>query len=111
LDWHDSTTWLAVGLIGNAIFFSRFLIQWLASEKAGRSVVPTVFWHLSIWGSIVLLLYALHKRDPVFILAFLPNVFVYLRNLHLIRREKAGDPEGPTDLARGAERRVVDARS
>ena len=111
MDWHDSTAWLAFGLIGNALFFSRFLLQWLASEKAGKSVVPTAFWHLSIWGSAVLLLYALHKRDPVFILAYLPNAFVYFRNLHLIRREKSGEAGGPTALVRAAEGRVADAES
>ncbi len=105
MDWHDSTTWIAFGLIGNALFFSRFLIQWLASEKAGKSVVPTAFWYLSIAGSAVLLIYALHKRDPVFILAYLPNAFVYLRNLQLIKKQE----DGPTDLARGAERGAADA--
>lgn len=105
MDWHDSTTWIAFGLIGNALFFSRFLIQWLASEKAGKSVVPTAFWYLSIAGSAVLLIYALHKRDPVFILAYLPNAFVYLRNLQLIKK----DEEGATDVVRGAGRGAADA--
>lgn len=104
MDWTDSTAWLAFGLLGNALFFSRFLVQWIASERAGKSVVPTVFWHLSLAGSAVLLVYALHKRDPVFILAYLPNAFVYLRNLQLIRRSE----DGPTDLARAAERGVAD---
>lgn len=104
MDWNDSTLWIAFGLTGNALFFSRFLIQWLASEKAGKSVVPTAFWYLSLAGSAVLLVYALHKRDPVFILAFLPNAFVYIRNLQLIRKEE----DGPSDVARGAERSVVD---
>ncbi len=105
MDWHDSTTWIAFGLIGNALFFSRFLIQWLASEKAGKSVVPTAFWYLSIAGSAVLLIYAVHKRDPVFILAYLPNAFVYLRNLQLIKK----DEEGATDVVLGAERGAADA--
>jgi lipid-A-disaccharide synthase-like uncharacterized protein len=109
LDWNDATAWIAFGLVGNALFFSRFLIQWLASERAGKSVVPTAFWYLSLAGSAVLLIYALHKRDPVFILAYLPNAFVYLRNLHLIRREKEGAPAGPTELARSVERDVADA--
>jgi lipid-A-disaccharide synthase-like uncharacterized protein len=94
MDWHDSKTWLAIGFLGNALFFSRFMVQWIASERAGRSYIPTMFWWLSIAGSIVLLLYAVHKRDPVFIIAYLPNCVVYVRNLMLIRkqqRESAAD--------------------
>ena len=94
MDWHDSTLWLAIGFLGNALFFSRFMVQWIASERAGRSYIPTMFWWLSIAGSIVLLLYAVHKRDPVFIIAYLPNCVVYVRNLMLIRkqqRESAAD--------------------
>jgi lipid-A-disaccharide synthase-like uncharacterized protein len=86
VDWSDSTAWIAFGLLGNALFFSRFLIQWLASERAGASVVPKAFWYLSLGGSAVLLVYAIHKRDPVFILAYLPNAIVYTRNLQLIRK-------------------------
>jgi len=88
MDWDDAKIWLAIGFAGNAIFFSRFLIQWLASERAGRSYVPVIFWWLSIAGSLILLLYALHRRDPVFTLAYLPNCVVYVRNLMLIRRER-----------------------
>ena len=90
MDWHDSPPWLVFGLLGNALFFGRFLIQWIASERAGRSYVPIAFWHLSIVGSLVLLAYAVHRRDPVFTLAFLPNCVVYVRNLVLIRRAEAG---------------------
>ncbi len=86
MDWSDSSLWLVIGLAGNAAFFSRFLVQWLASERAGHSYVPIAFWYLSIVGSVILLAYAIHRRDPVFTLAFLPNCFVYVRNLILIRR-------------------------
>ena len=89
MDWHDRPLWLVFGLLGNALFFARFLIQWIASERAGRSYVPIAFWHLSIIGSLVLLAYAIHRRDPVFTLAFLPNWVVYVRNLVLIRRHRA----------------------
>lgn len=93
MDWSDSTLWLAIGLTGNAAFFSRFLVQWIASERAGHSYVPIAFWYLSIVGSVILLAYAIHRRDPVFTLAFLPNCVVYLRNLILIRRTGArGSP-------------------
>lgn len=96
MDWNDSTVWLAIGLVGNALFFSRFLVQWVASERAGRSYLPVAFWYLSIAGSLILLAYALHRRDPVFTLAFLPNCVVYVRNLVLIRRTGArGSPSGP----------------
>jgi lipid-A-disaccharide synthase-like uncharacterized protein len=89
VDWTDDPRWLAAGLLGNAVFFSRFLVQWLASERAGISYVPRVFWHLSLIGSAFLLAYALHRRDPIFVLAYLPNGFVYLRNLALLRRTGA----------------------
>jgi lipid-A-disaccharide synthase-like uncharacterized protein len=90
MDWSDSWIWLAIGLTGNALFFSRFLVQWIASERARRSYVPVAFWWLSIAGSLVLLAYALHRRDPVFVLAFLPNSVVYVRNLMLLQRHRAG---------------------
>ncbi|MEE8580533.1 MAG: lipid-A-disaccharide synthase N-terminal domain-containing protein [Myxococcota bacterium] len=89
MDWTDSPYWLAVGLLGNAAFASRFVLQWLASERAGRSVVPVAFWYLSILGSLVLLVYAIHLRSPIFTLAYLPNAFIYLRNISLERRGAA----------------------
>lgn len=85
LDWSDSTFWLTLGLLGNATFASRFLIQWVASERAGTSTIPTVFWYLSIVGSLILLVYAIHLKNVVFTLAYLPNVAIYVRNLVLIR--------------------------
>jgi lipid-A-disaccharide synthase-like uncharacterized protein len=95
MDWSDSPLWLAIGLAGNAAFFARFLVQWVASERAGRSYVPVVFWYLSIAGSLILLAYAIHRRDPVFTLAFLPNCLVYVRNLVLLRR--TGAQESPSE--------------
>lgn len=88
LDWSDSTFWLTFGLLGNATFASRFLLQWIASERAGASTVPTTFWYLSIVGSVILLIYAVHLRNPVFTLAYLPNAAIYVRNLVLIRRRQ-----------------------
>ena len=96
MDWSDSPVWLAIGLAGNAAFFARFLVQWIASERAGRSYVPLAFWYLSIAGSLILLAYAIHRRDPVFTLAFLPNCVVYVRNLVLLRR--TGAQESPSEL-------------
>jgi len=89
VDWNDSTSWLAIGLLGTATFGSRFVLQWVASERAGRSYIPLAFWWLSIAGSLLLLAYAIHKRDPVFILANAPNSLIYARNLTLIYRERA----------------------
>lgn len=94
LDWTDSSLWLALGLVGNAIFASRFFVQWMASERAGTSTVPVAFWYLSIAGSLVLLVYAIHLENIVFTLAYLPNVAIYVRNLVLIRRN-----EGEIDLS------------
>lgn len=91
--------WLWFGLTGNVAFFSRFLVQWIVSERARDSVIPMSFWHLSIVGSIIMLVYAIHKRDPVFMLAYLPNALVYVRNLMLIKKndknETAADRLGP----------------
>jgi lipid-A-disaccharide synthase-like uncharacterized protein len=93
LDWSDSPAWLLFGLFGNLAFGARFLVQWIASERAGESVVPIVFWHLSIVGSLVLLVYAIHVESPVFTLAYLPNAFVYMRNIALVRRKQRLEAE------------------
>ena len=82
-----NTAWLVVGFAGQAAFSGRFIVQWLASEREGRSVVPVAFWFLSILGSVMLLAYALYRRDPVFALGQATGVLIYVRNLHLIRRE------------------------
>ena len=93
MDWSDSIYWIGFGLLGNAAFFSRFMVQWIASERAGRSLVPVAFWWLSIAGSVILLTYAIHRGDPIFILAYLPNSVVYTRNLILVRRERREEAE------------------
>jgi lipid-A-disaccharide synthase-like uncharacterized protein len=90
VDWSDSVYWIAFGLLGNAAFAARFWVQWIASERAERSIVPVVFWYLSIVGSLILLVYAIHRRDPIFTLAYLPNAFIYARNIVLVRREQNG---------------------
>ena len=78
-----------LGLLGQALFFSRFLMQWIASEKTGRSVVPLSFWYLSIGGGGLLLVYALWRKDPVIVLGQAVGLFVYVRNLMLIHRRRA----------------------
>ncbi|MFT4793885.1 MAG: lipid-A-disaccharide synthase-like uncharacterized protein [Paracoccaceae bacterium] len=80
--------WIGVGLGGQIMFTMRFLLQWLASEKAKRSVVPTAFWWFSIGGSAVLLAYAIYRRDPVFILGQAMGFGIYARNLWFIQQEK-----------------------
>jgi lipid-A-disaccharide synthase-like uncharacterized protein len=85
----DDLWWLVIGFGGQALFMARFVIQWLASERERRSVIPVAFWYFSILGSLVLLVYALHRRDPVFVAGQLLGVGIYLRNLHLIRLEQS----------------------
>ena len=79
--------WLVVGFLGQAFFSMRFLVQWIASERRKESVVPVSFWLFSIGGGLTLLLYAIHRIDPVFILGQAAGLFVYLRNLYLIHRK------------------------
>lgn len=81
--------WIAVGLLGQLMFTGRFIVQWIASEKAGRSVVPVAFWYFSILGGLIVLAYGLHKLDPVIILGQLPGVVIYGRNLWLIKNDAA----------------------
>ncbi len=78
--------WIGIGLFGQALFSLRFMLQWLASEREKRSVVPVVFWYFSLAGSTVLLCYAIHRRDPVLILGQSFGFFIYVRNLVLIRK-------------------------
>ena len=83
-----NTFWLGLGFFAQLLFSARFLVQWIASEKAGKSVVPIIFWYISVAGSLLLLLYAIHRRDPVFILGQSTGILIYSRNLYLIFREK-----------------------
>lgn len=80
--------WLAIGFAGQALFASRFIIQWFKSELEGRSVIPLAFWYCSMGGGVILLAYAIYKRDPVFILGQASGLVVYSRNLYLIFRER-----------------------
>ncbi len=81
--------WLALGFLGQALFSMRFLIQWVQSERAKRSVIPDAFWYFSIAGGATLLIYAVHLLDPVFIVGQSLGLFIYLRNLHLVMKERA----------------------
>lgn len=89
------TIWLAVGFCGQFLFSMRLLIQWLSSEKAQKSVLPAAFWYFSLGGGIVLLIYAIHRQDPVFIVGQAAGIFIYLRNLYFVHKERA---EAPTSV-------------
>jgi lipid-A-disaccharide synthase-like uncharacterized protein len=80
--------WTIIGFGGQTLFMMRFIVQWIASERAKKSVMPDIFWYFSLGGGLIVLAYALHKRDPVFIMGQLPGVVVYSRNLWLIHKHK-----------------------
>jgi len=96
LMWHDGklfgitwTAWKVVGWGGNLVFFSRFFVQWYATERLRRVVVPTAFWWLSLTGSLLLLIYSVYRRDSVFIFAYAFTCIPYIRNLIIHRRHAA----------------------
>jgi lipid-A-disaccharide synthase-like uncharacterized protein len=82
------TFWLVLGFFAQALFSARFLVQWIASEKVKKSVVPVAFWYFSIAGSVLLLAYAIYRKDPVFILGQSTGFLIYTRNLYLISKEQ-----------------------
>ena len=78
---------LCIGFIGQGLFASRFIVQWIYSEKKGESQIPLIFWYLSIFGGIGLLIYAIFRKDPVIIMGQSFGLFIYLRNLFLIYKK------------------------
>ena len=90
LSFEANSIWLIVGFIGQGLFFMRFLVQWIATEKAQKSVIPDLFWYFSLSGGAVLFSYALYRQDPVFILGQGLGIFIYLRNLYFVRKNKNG---------------------
>ncbi len=84
----NDVLWISVGFIGQALFSARFLVQWLQSERIKRSVIPTAFWYFSIAGGMTLLMYSIHRQDPVFIVGQASGLLIYSRNLYFICREK-----------------------
>ena len=88
-----SRWWLVVGFLGQVMFSCRFLVQWIASERRKRSVVPSVFWYFSIAGGVFLLSYAIYRSDPVFVAGQSAGLVVYGRNLMLLRRQGPETPE------------------
>lgn len=85
--------WLTIGLLGQALFSARFFVQWIASERRKRSVVPRAFWYFSVGGGITLLAYAIYRRDPVFVIGQGAGLLVYARNLWFIHRAPASVAE------------------
>ncbi len=85
----SSFIWLVVGFVGQAVFVTRFVLQWLYSEYKRRSAFPMAFWYASILGGLILLVYAIYKRDPVFIVGQAGGLIIYLRNLQLRLRERS----------------------
>ena len=79
---------LIIGFLGQGLFASRFIVQWIYSEKHGESKIPITFWYLSIFGGIGLLVYAIFRKDPVIIVGQTFGIFIYLRNLILIYKRK-----------------------
>lgn len=95
--WLDSLTfWLALGFAGQAMFSMRFLLQWMASERARRSVIPVAFWYFSIAGGTLLFVYALWRQDPVFIVGQGAGLAIYGRNLYFVYKERLYAPPAET---------------
>jgi lipid-A-disaccharide synthase-like uncharacterized protein len=82
------SAWVTLGFVGQGVFTARFLVQWLASEKRSESVIPVAFWWLSLMGGTTLLVYAIHRRDPVFVVGQSLGLLVYARNLMLVHRKR-----------------------
>ncbi len=86
------TIWIATGFLGQGLFFGRWIVQWLASERSASSKVPISFWYLSLVGGLITLAYAIYRKDPVFIAGQSIGAVVYVRNLMLIYRPKHTNP-------------------
>lgn len=84
----EEMIWLGVGFLGQGLFFSRWLLQWVVSERQAKSHIPVAFWYMSLFGSVIVLAYAIHRIDPVFIAGQSVGTVVYIRNLILLRRAK-----------------------
>ncbi|MGY9016613.1 MAG: lipid-A-disaccharide synthase N-terminal domain-containing protein [Alphaproteobacteria bacterium] len=80
----NETIWLGIGFFGQGLFFMRWVVQWISSEKKKKSEIPVLFWYFSLIGGIITLIYAIYRVDPVFILAQSFGLVVYLRNIYFI---------------------------
>lgn len=97
---YTETIWLAVGFLGQGLFFGRWLIQWIASEQKAESHVPLSFWYMSLIGGLITLIYAIYRKDPVFIVGQTVGTLVYVRNLMMLNRNSDNGksfPRSPTE--------------
>jgi lipid-A-disaccharide synthase-like uncharacterized protein len=103
--WASTTTtelvWLGIGFVAQLMFSMRFILQWIASERAKRSIVPEVFWYFSVAGGAMLFAYAIYRMDPVFMLGQGMGLLIYVRNIQMIWRQKASGQEGPESSREG----------
>jgi lipid-A-disaccharide synthase-like uncharacterized protein len=99
--WHDTPTaelaWIAVGLVAQFMFSMRFIVQWIATERARASIIPDTFWYFSFAGGVLLLAYAIYRLDPIFILGQSTGVVIYSRNIYFIMARKTDS--GSTKVA------------
>jgi lipid-A-disaccharide synthase-like uncharacterized protein len=93
--------WLGIGFLGQGVFFMRWVVQWIASEKHAESRVPIAFWYMSLIGGLITLAYAIYRRDPVFIAGQSVGAIVYLRNLMLIARSNQAAPASVSEQTKG----------
>ena len=89
--------WVIIGFFGQFIFFARFVVQWIHSERHKQSLIPIQFWDLSIFGALIIFVYAVQRRDPVFFLGQLLAIMIYVRNLHLIKKQARKQKEYDTE--------------
>lgn len=105
--WANTTTteviWLCVGFLAQLMFSMRFIIQWIASERAKRSIVPEAFWYFSLVGGAMLFAYAIYRFDPVFMLGQGMGLFIYARNLQMIRGAKRSGDAGDSLTQKSSE--------
>lgn len=95
--------WLAIGFLGQGMFFLRFVVQWIHSERLRKSVIPVAFWYFSLAGGTILLAYVIYREDPVLIVGQAMGLIVYLRNLYFIRSTGLlGRAAAPDESSRGA---------
>jgi len=93
------TIWLTIGFLGQGLFFMRFFVQWIASEKKGQSIIPNAFWYFSLGGGLVLLSYAIWRQDPVFMLGQSTGLLIYSRNLYFVHRKNPSEKLDAVDTS------------
>ena len=89
------TAWTVLGVVGQVMFFMRWVVQWIFSERMRKSTIPILFWYFSIFGGVIILTYAIHIEDPVFILGQTVGLLIYGRNLYFIYRDRGGAEPTP----------------